>query len=115
MSKLLFKDKHSYNKRLQESTRIKLKYPDRIPIIVDQDKNLPIIDKQKFLVPCDLTVGQFMFVLRKRITLKPEDAIFLFVNNSLPPTSTILSKIYGSEKDEDGFLYVNISGENTFG
>jgi len=37
-------------------------------------------------VPADLTVGQFVYVIRKRIKLSPEKAIFIFVNNVLPPT-----------------------------
>jgi len=40
----------------------------------------------RFLVPADLTVGQFVYVIRKRIKLSPEKAIFIFVKNVLPPT-----------------------------
>lgn len=40
----------------------------------------------RFLVPADLTVGQFVYVIRKRIKLSPEKAIFVFVRNVLPPT-----------------------------
>lgn len=42
----------------------------------------------RYLVPGDLTVGQFVYVIRKRIKLTPEKAIFIFVNNVLPPTGT---------------------------
>jgi len=37
-------------------------------------------------VPTDLTVGQFVYVIRKRIKVSPEKAIFMFVKNVLPPT-----------------------------
>jgi len=37
-------------------------------------------------VPADLTVGQFVYVIRKRIRVSPEQAIFMFVRNVLPPT-----------------------------
>ena len=40
----------------------------------------------RYLVPADLTVGQFVYVVRKRINLSPEKAIFIFVKNILPPT-----------------------------
>jgi GABA(A) receptor-associated protein len=33
-------------------------------------------------------------------------AIFIFVNNILPPTSASMATIYEEQKDEDGFLYV---------
>jgi GABA(A) receptor-associated protein len=41
---------------------------------------------RRYLVPSDLTVGQFVYVIRKRIKLSPEKAIFIFTNNVLPPT-----------------------------
>jgi GABA(A) receptor-associated protein len=69
----------------------------------------------RYLVPSDLTVGQFVYVIRKRISLPPEKAIFVFVKNSLPPTAALMSAIYEKNKDPDGFLYVTYSGENTFG
>ncbi|KAH8488404.1 hypothetical protein H0E87_024174 [Populus deltoides] len=68
-----------------------------------------------YLVPADLTVGQFVYVIRKRIKLSAEKAIFIFVDNVLPPTGAIMSSIYDEKKDEDAFLYVTYSGENTFG
>lgn len=66
-------------------------------------------------MPSDLTVGQFVYVIRRRIHLPSEKAIFIFVNDILPPTAALMSSIYTQYKDEDGFLYVLYSGENTFG
>jgi GABA(A) receptor-associated protein len=42
----------------------------------------------RYLVPTDLSIGQFVYVIRKRIKLSSEKVIFIFVNNVLPPTST---------------------------
>ena len=115
-----FKCEKSLNFRLAESAKIRSKYPDRIPIIVEKSigqsgADVPDIDKKKFLVPHDLTIGQFVYVIRKRIKLRPEEAIFIFVRNALPPTSSTISMIYDDHRDEDGFLYMTYSGENTFG
>ncbi|CAO3656905.1 unnamed protein product [Mucor hiemalis] len=112
-----FKDEHNFEKRKAEADRIRQKYPDRIPVICEKvDKSdIPTIDKKKYLVPADLTVGQFVYVIRKRIKLSPEKAIFIFVNEILPPVASVLSTIYDEYKDEDGFLYITYSGENTFG
>ena len=77
--------------------------------------SIPNIDKKKYLVPADLTVGQFVYVIRKRIELPPEKAIFIFVNNQMPPTASMMSTIYEEQKSKDGFLYITYSGENTFG
>jgi GABA(A) receptor-associated protein len=103
--------------RLEESTRVRKKYPDRYPVIVKKADNcvLDDIDKHKFLVPHDLTVGQFIHIIRKRIKLKSDKAIFIFVNNILPPTASKLSIIYNEHKDQDGFLYITYNGESTFG
>eukprot|EP00339_Tiarina_fusa_P000177 CAMPEP_0117042142 /NCGR_PEP_ID=MMETSP0472-20121206/29371_1 /TAXON_ID=693140 ORGANISM="Tiarina fusus, Strain LIS" /NCGR_SAMPLE_ID=MMETSP0472 /ASSEMBLY_ACC=CAM_ASM_000603 /LENGTH=121 /DNA_ID=CAMNT_0004753313 /DNA_START=15 /DNA_END=380 /DNA_ORIENTATION=+ len=112
-----FKEEHPIEKRRQEAQRMRDKYPDRIPVIVEKatGSDIPDIDKKKYLVPTDLTVGQFVHVIRKRIKLTPEKAIFIFVNNVLPPTAALMSTIYEERKDEDGFLYITYNGENTFG
>ncbi|CAM6097240.1 unnamed protein product [Calypogeia fissa] len=104
-------------KRQAEASRIRERYPDRIPVFVDRAErsDIPDIDKKKYLVPADLTVGQFVFVIRKRIKLTPEKAIFVFAGNVLPPTAAMMATIYEEHKDEDGFLYLTYSGENTFG
>lgn len=88
-----------------------------MPVICEgvENSDIPEIDKRKYLVPLNLTVGQFVYVIRKRIKLPSEKAIFIFVNDILPPTAEFFSKVYEEHKDEDGFLYVLYSGENTFG
>lgn len=117
-----YKAVNSLQDRQTECVRIKSKYPDRIPILVFKDiratnLNIADIDKHKFLVPGDLSFGQFSYVIRKRIKLKPEISLFVFTATGfLPTTSTIISEIYNTHKDkEDGFLYIVYSGENTFG
>ncbi|CAN7013231.1 unnamed protein product [Brassica rapa subsp. trilocularis] len=104
-------------KRSAEAARIREKYSDRIPVIVEkaEKSDIPTIDKKKYLVPADLTVGQFVYVIRKRIKLNSEKAIFIFVDNVLPPTGALMSAVYEEKKDDDGFLYVTYSGEHTFG
>lgn len=113
-----FKDQHSLDKRRDDSQRIRAKYPDRVPVIVDVRQNcaaLPEIDKKKFLVPGDLSVGQFIYVIRRRIGLSPEQAVFVFVNNTLPPVSHTMAAVDAENRDQDGFLYFTYSSENTFG
>ena len=104
-------------KRKSEAERIRSKYPDRVPVICEKAdrSDIPDIDKKKYLVPADLTVGQFHYVIRKRIKLAPEKALFLFCSNSIPPNASLMSTVYEEQKDEDGFLYIQYSGESTFG
>ena len=73
------------------------------------------IDKKKYLVPDELTIGQFIYVIRNRMKLKPDEAIFLFINKRMMPTTAIIGQIYSQEKDNDGFIYIEYSKENVFG
>lgn len=111
-----FKERYSLEQRKNEADKIREKYPDRIPVIVEVAKNADIkLDKIKFLIPLDITVGQFLFVLRKRIKLSPEIAMFMFINNTLPPSAVLLSSLYNENKDPDFFLYATLALESTYG
>jgi len=111
------KREHTFKARAAESTRVRERYNDRVPVICEKtpSSDVPSVDKSKYLIPMDMTVGQLVYVLRKRISLPAEKAIFVFVNNTLPPSGALMSNIYLKHKDEDGFLYICYSGENTFG
>ncbi len=114
-----FKHQHSFSDRQSESIRIRNLYPNRIPIICERSdlapEDCPHIDKKKYLVPRDLTVGQFIHVIRNRLKMSPEKALYLFVNGNIPTTSYPMSVIYDFYKDSDGYLYFLYTFENTFG
>jgi GABA(A) receptor-associated protein len=113
----LFKETHSFDARLSESIRMRKKYPERIPVIVESGPGQLdlVLDKTKYLVPCDLTVGQLMYVIRKRLKLDAEKALFFLIKNTMPTASLLISAVYEEHKDDDGYLYVVYSSENTFG
>jgi len=115
--KFRFREENNLEQRKSEAEKIRNKYPDRIPVVVERVPNSQIqeIDKRKFLVPNDISVAQFMWIIRKRIQLPSEKAIFLFVNKTIPQSSSTMGQIYTNFRDEDGFLYIAYSGENTFG
>ena len=77
--------------------------------------SLKDIDKKKYLVTHDFPVHEFLGVIRKRIKLPAEQALFLFVNNSIASSSDLMSTLYEREKDEDGFLYITYSGKAACG
>ena len=106
MPESAYKRDHPFEKRAAEAARIREKYPDRIPVICEKEPrpDPPAVDKRKYLIPMDLTVGQFVYVIRKRISIPAEKAIFLFVNDSLPPTAALMSTVYDQHKDSDGFM-----------
>lgn len=113
-----FQKNNSFQDRKNESTKIVNKYKDRVPIIVEvneQNKNELVLDKSKYLVPYDLTISQFMYVIRKRLKLQSEKALFVFFNNNLPAASDTCANVYKNYKNQDGFLYALVSLESTFG
>jgi GABA(A) receptor-associated protein len=116
--KFRFREENSFLQRKSEATKIRNSFPDRIPVVLERVQNnshIPEIDKRKFLVPNDISVAQFMWIIRKRIQLPPEEAIFLFVNKSILQSSATMGQVYSNHMNEDGFLYVAYSGELTFG
>jgi GABA(A) receptor-associated protein len=112
-----FKESFPFPQRCAEAQRIREKFPGRVPVIVERAArtDAPLIDKKKFLVPSDLTLGQFVYVIRKRINLPPEKALFLFVGNTLPTTGSLMRELFAQYMSEDGFLYCTYSGESSFG
>lgn len=110
-----FQKKYSFDQRKSESSKILQKYHSRLPIIVSHNDKEFYLDKCKYLVPSDLTVGQFMYVLRRRIKLDSTKSIFIFVEKTIPATQDVFSDIYSKYHNNDGFLYLTIKGENTFG
>lgn len=86
------------------------KYPNRCAIIAHyKNQNF------KFLVPREITIGQFLCIIRKRIHLNDNDGIFVFIDNILPPTSENIGVLYEKFKHDDFILYIVVKKENTFG
>lgn len=109
-----FKSSNTESKRILESSKIRQKYPEKIPVIV-QETSSNFLDKNKFLVDNNTTVGQFLYVLRKRMNLSPEKALFVMCNDKLMVTSELMKNVYDKDKDADGFLYFFLSEDSVFG
>lgn len=117
-AKYEFKLIHSFEKRKAESEYVLNKYEDKIPIIVEKSEHSKVadIDKHKYLVPKDLTAGQFIYMVRKRVKIASTEALFIFINNeTIPVLNQTMQKLYDEHADKDGFLYVSYAAENTFG
>ena len=100
-----------------EISRVREKHKDRVPCIVQiKGKNTPTLTKSKYLVPLDLTFGQFIQIVRKYFSkeLSSTDGLFWFINNEIITPSKLMSQI-DKEYSKDGALYIQVSVENTFG
>lgn len=114
-----FRYRYSFTERKRMSFKMLHKYPNFIPIIVEEvpiysNKTIPL-EKKKFLVPHDLTIQQFIFILRKRIKLNTYQGLYVYSNGRLLNGTAFMISIYEKYADEDGFLYISYATENTFG
>jgi len=121
-SKYEYKMLYDFETRKQESQKILDKYPTKIPIIVEKsdsnNNNSPDIAKHVWVIESDVTIGQFLYIIRSHIKIKAQEALFFFINNyHVPGTQETLGQVYKNHKDEnkDGFLYITYDLENTFG
>ena len=108
----------SFDERKLKASMILKQHSDRIPVVVECSEQLQAVHplkKNKFIVPFELTLAQFIFVIRKHMKLDPSYAIFVFINNKLHPSTSIMGDLYASQKDEDGFMYLDVFQESTFG
>ncbi|KAL3311411.1 hypothetical protein Ciccas_010008 [Cichlidogyrus casuarinus] len=115
--KFRYIEENSFEKRKNEGEAIRKKYPECVPVIIEKSPSARIndINKNKYLVPNDLTIGQFYFLIRKRIQLKQTDALFFFVNNVIPPTCATIGSLYQTQAADDHFLYISYSDESVYG
>ncbi|XP_063058249.1 microtubule-associated proteins 1A/1B light chain 3C [Engraulis encrasicolus] len=114
-----FKQRKPLAVRIQEVAGIRNKFPTKVPVIIEKyqkEKYLPTLGKTKFLVPQELTMTQFVTILRNRMTLMPTQAFYLLLHNQgIPSMSLTMSQVYKDYRDEDGFLYMTYASQEMFG
>mmetsp|Transcript_3271 Transcript_3271/g.3601 ORF Transcript_3271/g.3601 Transcript_3271/m.3601 type:complete len:124 (-) Transcript_3271:149-520(-) len=113
-----FKLENPEDERRKQAEKIREKNPDKIPIICEKHakSKLEDLDKNKYLVTDKYKVYQFIHLLRKRINLKQEEALYLFVNGrTLLKSDSKMSEVYERYKDSDGFLYIEFCEYSSFG
>jgi GABA(A) receptor-associated protein len=106
--------------KLKESVKKILdKYDDRVPIFVfksRRDNALNNIDKNKYIVPTNLTAGDLLNIIRKKLDINQEVSICLFINDKIMVSnSEKIGVLYEEYKNEDNLLNIYYCGENSFG
>ena len=107
--------------------KLRCKYPDRVPIIIEESTNIKL-KNYKYLVPKDINMSQFLYIIRTNMNIDEKQAIFMFVKNGnnlnsknsnkdyiLVNLNELIENIYNNFKCEDNFLYIKFGIENTFG
>jgi GABA(A) receptor-associated protein len=112
-----FKKQFPLYQRLEESRKVLTNFPDLVPVICEKDNRIFNCDikKRKYLVAKYLTMGQFMYIIRKQIQMNSNMGLFLFTKAVIPSNSDNMGYLYNKYKDDDGYLYINYAFENTFG
>ncbi len=62
-----FRERKSLASRIEEVQGIRSKFPSKVPVIVERfhkERSLAQLDKTKFLVPQELTMSQFVTIIR---------------------------------------------------
>jgi len=115
-----YQDNISFKKRCEDSTRLCIKYPGYVPVIVNCFNPELQIKKNKFLVPKDISGSRLIVSIRSQLLLTSNIAVFMFIDNMLFEHSKTVGEIYEyymyNKKDKnDKYMYVDITLENTFG
>ena len=122
MSVQSFKENTNYTQRLKKSKYLLENYEGRVPVIIERTKKETIlnkIDKNKYLIPVNMTISNILILIRQNITINENQSIYIMTkfNNStiiLNPTQSI-ETVYNTYRCDDGFLYLEYCGENIFG
>lgn len=113
----------TFDSRKTVASNLLSKYDRCIPVVLTS--RTIELSSRKFIIPSYLSIGQFVFFLRKHIKLSAEQALFLYVEMLdlnektiqcvLPPASDTIEAVYDKFKHVDFLLYFFVETENAFG
>lgn len=102
-------------KRKAVTNKIIEDFPKSRPLIVyPLTARDPKIEKNKYVVPINICMSEFICKVKKYINTR--DSLFFFINKKMIDCVSTVGEIYNKYKsEEDGFLYITYTRENAFG
>lgn len=103
------------------SQRLRAEYPGYLPIIVERaaGSNLSIQKRSvRVLIPRSMTVAALTAAVRRSVSLRPDETIFLCVagtNALLSPPGATIAAFFDAHSSRDGLLYLVFREESVLG
>ena len=114
-----YKINNTLETRRNQCKKIAENHPDKVPVIIERDQKCTINKtiKTKYILSKELTLAELIKIIRDKLEINPERALFILVNGKHSLTLTEeLGQIYDKYKDKtDGFLYMTYSEEIIYG
>lgn len=111
-----FKQQYNVDERKEKCNKLKLRKKGHIPIVCESES---IGFSLKYLVQPTMTSGQFFYQVRKRLKFRPEYALFFRIvegeSDIFITPNRLMSELYLEYKESDGFMYMLVCKEKTFG
>lgn len=111
-------DQGTLEARRRRSAVLMSSFPGKVPVYCRSGSADLVLEQERFLVTKEWTAAQFLIVLRQRIkegSPGARDSLLLMTNHYLVPATSTFQELYDRYGDEDGFLYMSVRLENTFG
>ena len=109
------KARYTFEERSNDSCHI-YDILKKIPLILEKEEssNLPEIEINNYVLPKNITVGEFMVYLRKKCFNLNKENMFIFISKSnyVPKLEEKMSDLYEKFKDNDGFIYCKYTTKN---
>lgn len=98
----------------KRSSRLRNRHPGRVPVIILPRPEVSL-DTVRFLVPMELRLGEFLCTLRNYVKLTKTQSLIVFVDGTLPGMQETMETLDDKYRNADGYLYITVARENTFG
>ncbi|VDD97642.1 unnamed protein product [Enterobius vermicularis] len=80
------------------------------------EKKLPELERDLYMIPYKMTVGQLQNVLKRQMRMNRRHGMIILVNGSvIPALQTSMAELAYKYLDEDGLLYITYANDDAYG